>query len=149
MPRGIPNGSLEERFMRRVDTSGDCWIWTGAKQTQGYGVLLKHIWGEQLAHRWIYKHTHGELPDNVLVRHSCDNKSCVNPSHLDIGYAIDNVRDMIERHPHACGRKLTNKQVQEILELREGGKFYRDIAELYGVNRRTIEKICLGKKTYT
>lgn len=135
--------------MRRVDTSGDCWNWTGSKQSQGYGVLVKHVWGENLAHRWMYKHTHGELPAEALVRHRCDNKPCVNPSHLELGAAKDNVRDMIERNPHACGRKLTNAQVAEILELREGGEFYHDIAMMYGVNRRTVEKICIGKKTYS
>jgi len=156
MPKGIPVAPLEERFMRRVDTSGPivsadlghCWIWTGRHQECGYGLLLRHVWGEMLAHRWMYKQTYGELSADALVRHRCDNKSCVNPEHLEIGTSKDNVRDMLERNPRACGRKLTDEQVAEILAIRATGAYYHDIAKVYDVSRRTVEKICLGKKSY-
>lgn len=120
----------------------------GSKQNQGYGVLTTHVWGESLCHRWSYKNTYGELPKEALVRHKCDNKPCVNPSHLELGTSKDNVHDMIERNPRACGRKLTDEQVAEILTMRATGAYYHQIAEVYGVNRRTIEKICLGTKSY-
>jgi hypothetical protein len=156
MPRGIPEAPLEDRFMRRVNTAGPsvseelgpCWIWTGTSQSQGYGILRRHVWGELLTHRWIYKHTYGELPPDLMVRHKCDVKACVNPAHLEIGTSQDNVGDMIARHPHACGRKLSDAQIAEILEMRATGAFYHDIATIYNVNRRTIEKICLGRKAY-
>jgi 1,2-phenylacetyl-CoA epoxidase PaaB subunit len=34
-----------------------------------------------------------------FVCHTCDYKPCVNPSHLYLGDAKDNVRDLFERHP--------------------------------------------------
>lgn len=156
MPTGVPKAPLEERFMRRVDTSGPiisadlghCWIWTGRKQQQGYGTMLRHVWGEILAHRWMYRHTYGELAVDVLIRHKCDIKDCVNPAHLESGTSKDNVHDMIERNPHACGRKLSDEQITEIVSLRSDGIIYTKIAEKFGVNRRTIEKICIGRRTY-
>lgn len=83
-----------------------------------------------------------------MVRHICDVRLCVNPDHLELGDAIDNVTDMLQRNENAFGRKISNKQKEEILELRKAGETYIEIAEKYNVSRRTIEKICLGKRKY-
>ena len=147
---------LETRFFLKVNKEGPivreelgkCWLWTGNKYPESYGQLAP-VWGERLAHRWAYKHHKGEIPEGKMVRHKCDVRLCVNPDHLELGDAIDNVHDMLERNEKAFGRKITNKQVEEILEYRKSGKIYKEIAELYGVSRRTIEKICTGEKKYT
>jgi uncharacterized protein (DUF433 family) len=154
MPRGIPEAPLEERFMRRVNKNGkvvseslgNCWEWLGGKYNTGYGQLIRNIWGEETTHRWSYKHFHNvELTSDILVRHRCDNRICVNPNHLEEGTKQQNIQDMIDRHPQPCGRKFNKEQVEEILMYRSLGMIYKDIAEHYGVSRRTIEKLCLGK----
>ena len=33
------NYSTPEHFWSRIDKSGDCWIWQGARLTNGYGAL--------------------------------------------------------------------------------------------------------------
>jgi DNA-binding CsgD family transcriptional regulator len=55
---------------------------------------------------------------------------------------------MLLRNEKAFGRKITNKQKEEILKLRASGQTYKQIAQIYNVNRRTIEKLCLGKRKY-
>ncbi len=148
--------------MRRVnkagpsvsDELGSCWDWTGtsmgtvAEDGTNYGRLLKHVWGEWLTHRWSYIHHFGEIPEDKMVRHKCDRRCCVNPAHLELGEAKDNVGDMIARNPKACGRKITAEQIPKILALRASGMTYKAIAERFSVGRRTIEKLCLGKKSY-
>lgn len=161
MPRGKPEAPLIDRFMSRVnkegpsvsDELGPCWDWTGntldtVADGINYGRLLKHVWGEWLTHRWSYIHHVGEIPEGKMVRHRCDRRCCVNPAHLELGDSKDNVGDMIVRNPKAFGRKITTEQIPEILALRVSGLTYKAIAERYSVNRRTIEKLCLGKKCY-
>ena len=157
MPRGVPEAPLIDRFLRRVNKQGkivseelgNCWEWLGAKYGEGYGQLKLHIWSEKLTHRWSYKHFKKENISDKLVRHKCDNRSCVNPEHLELGDSIDNVRDMLKRNKNnPCGRKFNKEQIDEIKKIRDEGKMYKEIATLYNCNRRTIERLCLNK-TYT
>ncbi|UGO47583.1 HNH endonuclease [Morganella phage vB_MmoP_Lilpapawes] len=41
----------------------------------------------------------GDIPAGMVVRHTCDNKRCVNPNHLLLGTRKENTHDMLERHP--------------------------------------------------
>jgi hypothetical protein len=69
-----------ERFWEKVDKSGSCWLWTGAKLT-GYGSFRLNG-GAWLAHRVSYTWRHGDIPEGAEVDHMCHNKACVNPDHL-------------------------------------------------------------------
>lgn len=74
------NATDSERFWSKVDMSGDCWVWTGAR-VNGYGVF--RIGGRtQVAHRVAYRWNKGDIPPRAEVDHTCFNHSCVNPSHL-------------------------------------------------------------------
>ena len=154
MPRGVPVESLINRFLRRVDKQGKivseelghCWEWKGGSYTTGYGQLSKKTWGDDYTHRWSWMHYNNKaIPDKMLVRHKCDNRCCVNPDHLEIGTKPDNVRDMTERHYKPHNRLFTKEQIQEIKTLREAGIMYKDIAEKFNCNRRTIERIFTGQ----
>ena len=76
--------TVEERFWEKVDRSGDCWEWTGAVQSAGYGVVNHRAdGGVKLAHRVSFAWAHGD-PGRRAVEHSCENRRCVNPAHLAI-----------------------------------------------------------------
>jgi hypothetical protein len=71
----------DQRFWSKVDKSGGCWLWTGAKNQEGYGLLRSG--GEyKRAHRFAYEMLVGPIPDGQLIDHVCHNTSCVRAEHL-------------------------------------------------------------------
>lgn len=125
-----------ERFWSRVDRSGDCWTWTGAKDRNGYGLFLVHVNPSpdparicMHAQRYAWKITYGDCPDALFVCHHCDNPSCVRPDHLFTGTAIDNNKDRDlkgrtakgERHPR-FGRKKPFQYRLRLVHIEPGSR---------------------------
>ena len=141
------------RFWSFVDERGsdDCWEWQGACHEQGYG--LYGVRGPHLmrAHRVAWELHHGqEIPEGLLVCHTCDNPSCCNPAHLFLGTDADNSRDMMEKGRNRKNRfhhtKLTEDQVREIRRLHaEGGWTQEQLGLRYGVHYTTIGNIVRRK----
>jgi len=77
MPRGCPEASLEERFLKKCVEDGECWRWTGNMYLNGYGQLLKKVWGTGFAHQWSCHNWNGSpLPveRGMCIKHYCDNR---------------------------------------------------------------------------
>ena len=102
---------LIERFFQKVDKSGnakfpDCWIWTGAPTSKGYGSF-KYYQDRPAIGAHVSSHLFhiGEVPKGQLVRHHCDNPPCVNPEHLILGSHSDNMKDMFARGRNGANTK--------------------------------------------
>lgn len=75
----------EEYFFEKVDTSAPCWEWTAGKDRDGYGVfsVYRRERKKYRAHRWCWEFLCGEKLGNLVLDHSCRNRPCVNPDHLE------------------------------------------------------------------
>lgn len=74
-----------------------CWLWLGATNPLGYGMIDRNRYTEQLAHRYFFKVHRGDIPSGMFVCHRCDTPSCVNPDHLFLGTHEANMKDMVTK----------------------------------------------------
>jgi hypothetical protein len=98
-----------EKFWRHVDIQGpdDCWNWMGCKQKPAKTKQLPYGWffretphqPKQLGAHRVSKMIElgGPIPDGLHVLHRCDNASCVNPAHLELGTHQENMLQRAER----------------------------------------------------
>lgn len=66
-----------------VGKRDECWPWRGAIKPTGYGALNIDGVAYQ-AHRLVYEELVGPISDDLVIDHKCQNKTCVNPDHLQL-----------------------------------------------------------------
>jgi len=91
--------------MATPEPNTGCWLWSGKTFEDGYGRLHARSIGESRAHRASYHLYRGEIPDGMLVCHTCDTPSCINPDHLFLGAPLDNTADMMAKGRHHHKKK--------------------------------------------
>ncbi|AMU78483.1 hypothetical protein SEA_SKINNYPETE_53 [Mycobacterium phage SkinnyPete] len=157
-----PVQSQEARFWSKVNKNGPvvrealgpCWIWTGATNDSGYGVLRpsgKRSGPGLKAHRYSAELAGMDIADRFVL-HSCDNPPCVNPAHLRPGDHLENVDDMLARDRQNRGSrnghaKLNERDVEEMRRRADAGELHRVIAADYGVSRSRVTAIA-GRKSW-
>lgn len=144
--------SLEERFWSKVaKAEGDaCWEWLGKIHDHGYGLFTinkKHA----RAHRVAWEMTHGQIPVGHIVRHRCDNRSCVRVDHLLLGTHGQNADDATSRKrlPRKLGEqvpsaKLNPEKVRWIRNQHAKGATKAAMARTLGVAPTTIDSVLSG-----
>ncbi len=101
---------LPDRIRNKIELKANarrsfCWIWTGAKRGDGYGVVR---WKGRLVytHRLAYAMAHGRVPSGKMVTHQCDTKPCMNPECLQAGTNSTNMKQW-----HRRGKKRAQELV--------------------------------------
>lgn len=163
---------LLERFEKKFipEPISGCWLWIGGISNTGYGMIGINGKRTKAAHRISWEIYRGHIPPDLWVLHKCDVRCCVNPDHLYLGTAKNNVHDLMKRgNPrfeirknitpeielkrignlprgamhHRSGARLSEDQVRAIF-LTSGPQ--RAIAARFGVCQQTVSLIKSKKR---
>lgn len=125
------------KLLKRTIPDDDCLIWEGCLNSDGYPRCVWKGSTNGKVHRIVYELYYKQDIDGLVVRHKCDNPLCINPSHLEIGTNVDNLKD---RHDRGRTHKQVFKIEQgQIERLREDGLTYQQIADTLGIKPKRVE----------
>jgi len=134
-----------------VDGNG-CFNCTSHASIKGGYHRIKINYKHELVHRYVFEQCFGFIPQDLIVRHKCDNPSCINPEHLELGTPKDNMEDKSKRGrcnapfgERNKASKLSNKKVLEIRGLIDKGLTLKNIANRYDVSESTIWRVKEGE----
>lgn len=134
-----------------------CWLWTHSVTKCGGYAQLSVDGVAKRGNRLSYELYKGEIPKGLLVCHTCDMPSCINPDHLFLGTHKDNTMDMIrkgrDRFPGAkIGEKNVNSKLTErdVIKIRKmGGSVQRKVMmKIFKVSLMTLYDV-ISRKTWT
>lgn len=155
--------AFAERFASHYAAPEGCWLWTGAINEKGYGVVGLPGGRTTKAHRVAYEIQFGPFDPARCVLHRCDTPACVRPDHLFLGSRADNNQDMrqkgravaggrrtpVEACRYARGERhgnavLTADKVTAMRDQRSAGDSFSTIAARFGVGLTTAYKAIEG-----
>lgn len=129
----------------------ECWNWLRGVSANGRPIFW--VAGKQrIASRVAWILAHGELRNDILVCHKCDNALCVNPRHLFLGTQLINMHDMIlkKRKPYGeqSGTPTLKLSEADVTAIRSADVSRPgDVSALgkrFGVDRHHITRIRKG-----
>ena len=137
------------RFIKyiSIDEKTGAWDWIGGITGSGYGAFW-YKGKTVLAHRFAFELVNGEIQDDLFVCHKYESlgRHNVNPDHLFLGTATDNMSDATNKNRLPFGIsnsqvKLTEDKVKEILS---SNLTYKELAKIYGISNAKISQIKRG-----
>lgn len=137
-PRAYVHGHYGRVFHSAyiVNPETNCWEWQKLNSA-GYGRVF--VDGKMRpAHRHIYEKIKGHIPNGLQLDHTCRNRCCVNPDHLEPVTAKENVR-------RSSVTKLSDDDVRQI-RLLKGKMTNVDIGKMFGVSDCHVAAIILRRK---
>jgi Autographiviridae endonuclease len=147
----------EHRFWKRAGRTEDtypCWLLRMRINAAGYSRIIVNK-KDVLAHRYAWIATFGPIPNDLQVCHTCDiryppkditYRLCVNPHHLVLGTATENMAHLVASGRKAVGEasgvaKLTANDVFAIRELNAQGFPQSALASEFEVSVGTVSLI--------
>lgn len=100
-----PSLSAMRRIFAKLKVKGNCWLWTGAITSTGYGLIRVRDKPVRV-HRAVFASFYGDIPKGFDVHHRCHECLCANPEHLSLlARGANVVESNCERskHQHRSG----------------------------------------------
>lgn len=144
--------TIEEQFEARWEPvpEAGCWIWTGAYNNYGYGVLW---WNYRpiLAHRYSWQIHKGPIPENRILCHTCNTRCCINPDHLYAGTPKTNYDDSVRAgtatgYPKQQGEQVGGSKLKEvdIRIIRRSSDTNENLARRFGISPSHMSRVRRG-----
>lgn len=123
--------------IKRKKLKNGCVICTNyPKRKDGYYVIERDgkTW---YLHRYLYYKRFGEIPSGKIIRHTCNNPSCINILHLKAGTQKDNIRDQIIAGTFVRGSKngLSKLKEKDVFEIRKNKLSVKQVVEKYKISK--------------
>lgn len=152
MRTGRPAVDVGIRLMKRIqEKESGCIEWIGKRGKQGYGEISDVVNGKKKTlktHRVSYETFKGKIPIGLHVLHKCDNPPCINPNHLFLGTARDNLLDMSRkgrcRNQNGSNNNMSKLDEESVKEILKTNCKLKYLAKIYGVKESTISRIKHG-----
>lgn len=87
---------------KTAESDAGCWVWQSTLDSWGYGsVSCDERGGSRTtkAHRLMYRAANEgvDISPTQAIHHACAVRACVNPDHLQVVTAKENIAEMLER----------------------------------------------------
>lgn len=118
-------------------------------------VMVEGIRYQAQAHRLVFKHFNGSIPEGLTVNHKNGNKHDNRPENLELAtqseqmlhccHVLKTGRAINVRGINSFGAKLLDEDIVAIRILRSKGDTLTAIASVYGICMQNVSNICLRK----
>ena len=123
-----------------VDATTGCWNWLGyINPRTGYSGNMRHKGRPEIAHRAYYLKYRGPISAGRELDHTCRNRRCVNPDHLEPVTRPENGR-------RRAATKLTEELAAQARQLVNAGTTRKAVATQFGVSRSLVSMIVSGQR---
>ena len=161
-----PAASLQERLnwylSKVIEDSNGCWVIPKLPTKSGY-IRISYNNKEYSSHiifklysldKNITQNQYETFIKSNIIRHTCNNKTCTNPAHLQIGTGKEgNRQNSLDSRSYHSGYKLSIEDIPEIRyisnDLKDNGwsnmNIYKHIASIYSVSPITISHVIQGR----
>ncbi len=139
-------------MMDRMDINPSNWCWEWNKhicKLWYWQLLVTDEHKQYKAHRYSYILHKWDIPEWLLVCHTCDNRKCINPDHLFLWTQMDNMQDMKVKWRFADTKwdknwrcRLTKDVILEVRRIANEGTLSRkEIWEMFWITDKYVSKI--------
>lgn len=127
MASAVPQPTGCSLMLDHIGHAGYGYVWDNAKRTQ------------VRAHRVVWEHHNGPIPDGLHVLHSCDQPACVAIGHLSLGTHRQNMGERSERGRVA--RAAAKVAEDDVRAIRADTRSTTAIGRDYGLHPSQVSRI--------